>query len=80
MAENAKTLVERNGFGGVIEVTQGSVESVELPEKVGRVYGMGCGLRLGCAPAGEKGDRARGFDGDAFRFGKYRGWYTVYYR
>lgn len=34
MAKHARTLVEKNGFGDVIEVMQGSAESIELPEKV----------------------------------------------
>lgn len=33
MAKHARTLVENNGFGDVIEVIQDSAESVELPEK-----------------------------------------------
>lgn len=39
MAKHARTLVEKNGLGDVIEVIQGSAESIELPEKVktGRV-------------------------------------------
>jgi hypothetical protein len=34
MAQHAKALVEASGLGGVVEVIQGTVESVELPEKV----------------------------------------------
>lgn len=34
MAKHARTLVEKNGFKDVIEVIQGSAESVQLPEKV----------------------------------------------
>ncbi|CAM9377230.1 unnamed protein product [Scytosiphon promiscuus] len=34
MAKHARTLVEKNGYGEVIEVIQGSVESIVLPEKV----------------------------------------------
>lgn len=34
MAKHARTLVEKNGFGEVIEVIQGSAESIVLPEKV----------------------------------------------
>lgn len=38
MAKHARTLVEKNGFKDVIEVIQGSAESVQLPEKVHFVY------------------------------------------
>ena len=34
MAKHARELVDANGFGDVIEVIQGSAESIELPEKV----------------------------------------------
>lgn len=34
MAQLAKTLVRDNGLDEVIEVIQGSAESVELPQKV----------------------------------------------
>jgi protein arginine N-methyltransferase 1 len=34
MARHARALVEANGFGDVVEVIQGTVESVTLPEKV----------------------------------------------
>lgn len=34
MAKHARTLVEKNGLSDVVEVIQGSAESVELPEKV----------------------------------------------
>ena len=34
MAKHARTLVEKNGLSDVIDIIQGSVESIELPEKV----------------------------------------------
>ncbi|CAM9887079.1 unnamed protein product [Ectocarpus fasciculatus] len=34
MAKHARTMVEKNGFGDVIQVIQGSAESLQLPEKV----------------------------------------------
>ena len=34
MAKQARTLVEHNGFGDVIEVIQGTIETVQIPEKV----------------------------------------------
>ncbi|CAM9397452.1 unnamed protein product [Ectocarpus sp. 8 AP-2014] len=34
MAKHARTMVEKNGFGDVIQVIQGSAESIQLPEKV----------------------------------------------
>lgn len=40
MAKHARTLVEKNGFKDVIEVIQGSAESVQLPEKVRIAYSI----------------------------------------
>lgn len=37
MAKHARTLVEANGLSDVVEVIQGSAESVVLPEKVNAV-------------------------------------------
>lgn len=37
MAKHARALVEANGLSDVIEVIQGSAESVVLPEKVNAV-------------------------------------------
>ena len=34
MAQHAKQLVTAQGLDGVVEVIQGTIESVELPEKV----------------------------------------------
>jgi type I protein arginine methyltransferase len=34
MARHARALVEANGFGGVVQVIQGTIETAELPEKV----------------------------------------------
>jgi SAM-dependent methyltransferase len=40
MAKHARALVEANGYGGVVQVIQGTIETAELPEKVrGRLGG-----------------------------------------
>lgn len=46
MAENAKILVQANGFSSIIEVIQSTVEEAELPEKVDTIISEPIGTFL----------------------------------
>lgn len=55
MARHARALVEANGAGDVVQVIQGTIETAELPEKVGCLIVFACEA---AAPATRQGTNA----------------------